>query len=338
MRFSIQKVVVLLIVALGFSATAQAAEKITVGALRFTSHSPSFIAKERGYFADQGIEVEFKFFQAAQPMAMAIASGDVDFGITAITGGLISLAEKGAVKVVGGALQEEPGVDGMLILASKKAFEEGLVSPANLKGRSYGVTTIGSSFHYTAHNIADKEGFARSDIKIRPMQKVGAMIAGIKSGQLDAISMVPHIAKALAASSQVFVIGEVVDYIPDYQVTTVFTSPTVIREKSELVKKFLVAFSRGAHDFNQTLVEKKASAEEQEAMIKLIHKYVYADRPFKKAAPAIRNGAMRINENASLNLKSIEDQLNWFKSENLVSKDITIETLVDTQFVEMSHH
>ena len=78
--------------------TAFAADKITVGALRFTSHAPSFIAFERGYFADEGLEVNFEFFQAAQPMAVAIASGDVDFGITAISGGLINLAEKGAIK------------------------------------------------------------------------------------------------------------------------------------------------------------------------------------------------------------------------------------------------
>ena len=49
-------------------------KKITVGALRFTSHSASFVAQERGYFADAGLDVEFKFFQAAQPMAVAIGA------------------------------------------------------------------------------------------------------------------------------------------------------------------------------------------------------------------------------------------------------------------------
>lgn len=70
-------------------------KKIKVGALRFTSHSASFIALERGYFADVGLDVEFEFFQAAQPMAVAIASGDIDYAVTAVSGGLISLAQKG---------------------------------------------------------------------------------------------------------------------------------------------------------------------------------------------------------------------------------------------------
>ena len=45
--------------------------KMTVGALRFTSHAASFVAFERGYFAEEGLDVEFKFFEAAQPMAVA---------------------------------------------------------------------------------------------------------------------------------------------------------------------------------------------------------------------------------------------------------------------------
>ena len=69
-------------------------------------------------------------------------------------------------------------------------------------------------------------------------------------------------------------------------------------------------------------------------MVKLIHKYVYVDRPYAKAAPSIRNGAMRINQDAKLNLTNVRDQLGWFQSEGLVSKDITIDMLVDSSFVE----
>ncbi len=316
------------------ASVAQAADKIAVGALRFTSHSASFVAFERGYFNDQGLEVEFKFFQAAQPMAVAIASGDVDFGVTAISGGLINLANKGAIKVIGGALQEEPGIDGQMILASKKAYDAGLTSPDKLKGHSFGITQAGSSFHYMAHKIAQKEGFPGSEIKVKPLQKVGAIIGALKSEQIDAWSIVPHIAKGLGKAPTIEIIGKIADYIPDYQVTTVFTSADNAANKKDLVKRFLAAFSRGADDFNAALVDKSAGDQAAEDMVKLIHKYVYTSRPYEKAAPSIRNGAMRINKNARLNVTNVTDQLEWFKSEGLVSKDITMETLVDASFVE----
>ncbi len=314
--------------------TAYAADKITVGALRFTSHAASFVAFERGYFEKAGLEVEFKFFQAAQPMAVAIASGDVDFGVTAISGGLIGLASKGAIKVVGGALQEEPGIDGQMILVSKKAYDAGVTTPAMLKGHSFGITQPGSSFHYMAHKIAQKEGFPGSDIRLVPLQKVGAIIGALKSEQIDAWSIVPHIAKGLAKAPTIELIGKVADYIPDYQVTTVFTSADNAANKRDLVEKFLSAFSMGAADFNAALVDKTAGDDAAEDMVKLIHKYVYVDRPYEKAAPSIRNGAMRINQNARLNLSSVKDQLEWFKSEGLAGKDVTIETVVDASYVE----
>ena len=93
-------------------------KKPVVGALSLTSHSGSFIALERGYFKEAGLDVELKFFQAAQPMAVAIASGDVDFGVTAISGGLISLAEKGAAMIRGrpadGVARRVPAGGGVL--------------------------------------------------------------------------------------------------------------------------------------------------------------------------------------------------------------------------------
>ena len=314
--------------------SAQAADKITVGALRFTSHSASFVAFERGYFKDAGLEVEFKFFKAAQPMAVAIASGDVDFGVTAISGGLINLAGKGVIKVIGGALHEEAGIDGQMILASQKAMDAGLKTPADLKGRTFGITQTGSSFHYMAHKIAQKEGFAGSDINFKPLQKVGAIIGALKSEQIDAWSIVPHIAKGLSKNPKVSIIGKIADYIPDYQVTTVFTSSDTAKNKRGLVKAFLGAFSKGAADFNAALVDKTAGDKGAEDMVHLVHKYVYASRPYEKAAPSIRNGAMRINEGAKLNVTNVKDQLDWFISENLVKPNITMDMLVDSSFVD----
>ncbi|WP_020590962.1 ABC transporter substrate-binding protein [Kiloniella laminariae] len=303
---------------------------INVGALRFTSHAASFVAYERGYFKDEGLDVTFRFFQAAQPMAVAVASGDVDYAVTAISGGLVSLAEKGAAKVIGGALVEEAGVDGQKILVSDAAYKAGLTDPSKLDGKSWAVTQAGSSFHYMGAKIAAKEG---TTLSYKPLQKVGAIIGALKSGQVDGWTIQPHIAKPLDKSGAVHIIGNVADYIPDYQVTVVFTSAENAANKRPLTEAFLRAFSRGAADFNAALVDKTAGDEAALEMVNLVHKYVYADKPFEEAEPSIRNGAMRISPNAALNAASVQDQLDWFKSEKLINDSVTYETLVDSSYV-----
>lgn len=317
---------------LGLAAPALAQnKKITVGALRFTSHSGSFVAFERGYFADAGLDVELRFFQAAQPMAVAIASGDVDYAVTAISGGLVSLADKGAIKVIGGALQEEAGIDGQKILVSDAAFQAGITSPAMLDGKSWGVTQAGSSFHYMGSKMAKAEGI---DLSFKPLQKVGAIIGALKSGQIDAWSIVPHIAKPLSGGGAVHIIGDVADYLPNYQVTTVFTSARNASDETEMTKNFLGGFSAGVADYNAAMIAKTGGDDGVNAMVDLIHKYVYADRPREKAAPSIINGTMRLNEGAALNVASVADQLAWFQSEGLVDADIALEQLIDTSYVK----
>ncbi len=313
-------------------APAFANTKVNVGALRFTSHAASFVAYERGYFAEAGLDVEFKFFQAAQPMAIAIASGDADFGVTAVSGGLISLAEKGATKVIGGALSEEPGIDGQKILASNKAFDAGLTDPSKLGGKMFGISQAGSSFHYMGSKIAAGEGVS---VNFKPLNTVGAIIGAMKSGDIDAWSIVPHIAKPLAGAGAVHIIGNVSDYLPNYQVTTVFTSAKNAAEERAKSAAFLAAFSRGADDFNAALVDKTAGEDAAEDMVKLVHKYVYTDREYAKAAPSIINGAMRINKGAALNMASLQDQLNWFKSEKLVKSNVSMDMLVDQSYVDV---
>lgn len=319
--------------AAGLSAPAIAQnKKIVVGALSLTSHSGSFIALERGYFSKAGLDVELKFFEAAQPMAVAIASGDVDYGVTAITGGLISLAQKGVIKVFGGALSEEKGIDGQKILASNQAFDAGVKTPKDLGGKRFGVTTAGSSFHYMGSKVAEKEGVK---VEFVPLQKVGAVVGALKSGQIDAWSIVPNIAGPLVKSGGAHIIGEIADYLPNYQVTTLFTSTRNATERKAETEAFLKGYNEGAADYNAAMVDKTASADELQKIVEIVHKYVYTDKPADQAAAAITNGAMRLNKDAALNLASVRDQLEWFQSEDLVDKSIKLETLVDTSYVKI---
>ena len=55
----------------GGIARAEDALKAKIGVLRLSSSAPVFIAQDKGYFREAGLEVELKFFDAAQPIAVA---------------------------------------------------------------------------------------------------------------------------------------------------------------------------------------------------------------------------------------------------------------------------
>lgn len=315
------------------AAAAEGTDRIVVGALRFTSSAPIFIAYERGYFADEGLDVEFSFFQGAQPVAVAIASGDVDFGLTALTGGFFNLARNGTLKVIGGHFHEVPDHEGSAVLASNAAFEAGLTSPEALAGHSLAITQVGSSFHYMAGRIAEAAGFPLSEISLKPMQKVGAMIGALKSGQVDSMIIVPHIAHALDEAGAAKIIGWVNAYAP-YQVTTLFTSTANVEDRPALVERFVRAYQRGIADYRAVMLDKDADPAATEDMTRLIHRYVYTDRPYDEAAPSIQAGVIYVNEDARLNVGDVAAQLRWFQDQGLLATDFDYTDIVDTRFVE----
>ena len=64
--------------------------KVSLGMLRLTSSAPLFIAMDKGFFAEEGIEIEPQWFDAAHPIAVSTASSKVDVGATGITAAFIT--------------------------------------------------------------------------------------------------------------------------------------------------------------------------------------------------------------------------------------------------------
>ncbi|HEY4172316.1 MAG TPA: ABC transporter substrate-binding protein, partial [Rhodopila sp.] len=187
----------LLLAGLLLASAAQANEPLTLGLLHTLSPAPFYIAQERGYFKDEGIDLTFRYFQAAQPIAAAAVAGDIDVGVTALTGGFFNLAEKGTLKVIGGAMHEEKGYEGSAILVSNKAFDAGLTSIDKLPGHSLAITQYGSSFHYIMGRIAEEHHFDLKSITLRPVQQIANMVAAVTSDQVDATIAIASVAKPL---------------------------------------------------------------------------------------------------------------------------------------------
>jgi NitT/TauT family transport system substrate-binding protein len=128
-----------------------------------------FLAVERGYFKAEEVEVDLKFFEASQPIAVAIASGDIQFGLTGITGGSLNLAGKGAIKLIAGQGSEQKGFIGNVLVASNAAWGRGIMSFEMLAGTSVAIMQVGSTFHYQLGQIAAKKGFELSKLALKPL-------------------------------------------------------------------------------------------------------------------------------------------------------------------------
>ena len=325
----------LLAVCLIFAPAAHAAEPLRLGLLHTLSPAPFYIAQARGYFRDEGIDLSFRFFESAQPIAAAAVAGDVDVGVTALTGGFFNLAEKGTLKVIGGALHEQKGYDGSAILASNAAYDNGLTTPAKLANHSFAISQYGSSFHYMIGRIAEAEGFDLKSVTLRPVQSPANMVAAVISGQVDATIAIASIAKPLAAAHQAHILARAGDIVP-YQITAVFTTPALIAAKPELLRHFAAAYRHGVADYREAFLRLDPAGHpvidaSTEAAIPLLTQYVFTGDP--DARRKILDGVGYYDAGGALDVADVLDQVRWFRAQGLVKGDTDPAAMLDTRFL-----
>src|SRR5712664_3658144 len=237
-------------------ARADEALKAKVGVLRLSSSAPVFIAQDKGYFRDAGLEIELKFFDAAQPIAVATTSGDIDFGITAFTAGLYNLAGKGTLKVIGGMSREKAGYPLIGYFASNNAYAAGLKTPKDLAGKRVAVTQVGSSFHYSLGLLADKYGFKLADVKVLPLQSLSNAAAALKGETVDAALLPVSTARTLLDAGGAKLLGWVGDETP-WQLGAVFASTRTLADKPR-VTKLLGALARADREYHDVILARVA--------------------------------------------------------------------------------
>ena len=321
------------VVALAASAIARAEEpmKATIGVLRLSSSAPVFIAEDKGYFRDAGLTIGLKFFDAAQPIAVAVTAGDVDFGVTAFTAGLFNLAGKGTLKVIGGMSREKAGYPLIGYFASNNAYAAGLKTPKDLAGKRIAVTQVGSSFHYSLGLLADKYGFKLSDVKIVPLQSLSNAAAALKGETVDAALLPVSTARKLMDDGGAKLLGWVGDETP-WQLGAVFASPKTLANK-EVVTKLLAALERADREYHDVVLAAMKDGvapinEQTKPLLEIIAKYT--NLPLQQVV----GNCAYIDPDGKLDVKNVDNQIKWLQAQGFVDKGFDAESIVAKDFVK----
>jgi NitT/TauT family transport system substrate-binding protein len=321
----------LLALAAGGIARGEEPLKAKVGVLRLSSSAPVFIAQDKGYFRDAGLDIELKFFDAAQPIAVATTSGDLDFGVTAFTAGLYNLAGKGTLKVIGGMSREKPGYPLIGYFASNNAYAAGLKTPKDLAGKRIAMTQVGSSFHYSLGLLADKYGFKLSDVKIVPLQSLSNAAAALKGETVDAALLPISTARKLMDDGGAKFLGWVGDETP-WQLGAVFASPKTLANKA-LVTKFLTVLERADREYHDVILASVRDGnavinEKTKPLLEIIAKYT--NLPVEQVV----GNCAYIDPDGKLDVGNVDNQIKWLQEQGFVDKGFGVDAIIDKEFVK----
>jgi NitT/TauT family transport system substrate-binding protein len=328
-RAAIRKAGIVLLAACALATSSANADAIKIGTVKVPASGAIFIAQEKGYFAAEGIPADLVFFGSGQPIAVAAASGDVDFGATAISAGFYSLAGQGVLRIIAAAAEDVPHFESQAFLVSNAAYDAGFKSLKDFPGHSFALSQSGSSAQYALGLIADKYGFALSTVRILPLQSITNAMTAVAGGRAD-ITLNSATAELAAVQRGG---ARILGYLGDeksYQFGVVFTATATANDRPNIVARFLRAYRKGARDYHDAFASANGDRTDgptAAAILGILAKYVTVP-PDQLAA-----SVSYIDADARLDVQDVLHQVAWYKAQNLLKADIDAKALIDRRYV-----
>jgi NitT/TauT family transport system substrate-binding protein len=217
-------------------AARQTAVKIAMGYIPNVQFAPYYVAFEKGYFEEEGLDVSFDYGMSTDIMSL-VAQGLVHFGIS--DGDQVILArEKGIpVRVVYSMYVRYP-----VGVVSLK--ERGIADAASLRGRRVGMPVPYGSNYIGLQIILGSAGLGLKDIKA---ESIGyTQVESVLAGRVDAAAIfINNEPVVLAEMGKEILLIRAHDITPMVS-AAVIASDALIGKDPELVRRFVRAVTRAS--------------------------------------------------------------------------------------------
>ena len=227
-------VIVVLLVVLGFAVPAQA-RKVSVGIpVVDVSQSALYVARDRGYYQKEGLEVELVLMRGGVAN-QALITGNVDF-TTVPTAALQAGLQGAPVKVLLSTFHKP-----MFWLYSRQAIR----TAKDLSGKKVAVSSLGAAGDSALREWLKKNGMDENrEVAILAIGTTATRLGSLATGVVDAAMMTfPH---NITAAEQGF--RELVSFIASDIIQlqgAIVTRDALLQSDPSLVEKFLRATIRG---------------------------------------------------------------------------------------------
>lgn len=280
--------------------------KITIGLMPDTDSIPFIIAAERGYFAQEGIEVELVSFKSAMERDAALQSGNLDGAVSDLLA--VIFARSG-----GFALHATSYTDGNYNLVA--GGNAGISTAADLRGKEIAISR-NTIIEYITDEILKINGLDEQDVSKVVIPQIPVRLEMLQSGNLAAAVLPEPMASVATASGNRYVTGSAeLGLNPG----VIVFADAAIQEKAESIRAMYRAYNKSVDYLNHA-----PRAE-------------YIDLVMDKSGfPAPARDALELKPYRTAGLpaeKDVEEAVHWVKSRDLAG-DFRYDELVSNLLLE----
>ncbi|MBI4310981.1 MAG: ABC transporter substrate-binding protein [Chloroflexi bacterium] len=207
----------------------------------WSNHSGLYIAKEKGYFADEGLDVTIYTPDDPSTVLATVGAGQDEFGLSYETEVLPAVGQ--GVPVVSIAALVQHPLNSVMALKSS-----GIARPRDLKGKKVGAPGLPTDVPLL-EAMLKADGITLKDIEV---VNVGFdLVPALISKQVDAIVGAYWVHESISAENQGFPVNvmRMEEWgVPDFYEIVLVTNKDLIEKRPEVVEAFVNAAVRGYKD------------------------------------------------------------------------------------------
>ncbi len=271
-----------------------------------TNHTGLYVAKDLGYYTAEGIEIDL--IQPPEGGALAlVAAGKADFAVSFQEEVLMSTNARTPLPVVAIASMVEHNTGGILSIKDKN-----ITRFKDMEGKSYGSWEM-PIYDEIVKDCIKQDGGDPDKLKMIPNSATDSIV-GIQK-DFDTVWVFEGWDKVIAEQKGVqtnFFKFSDVNPVFDYYTPVLVTSEKILKDKSDMVKKFLKATEKG---YAYAKDNAAASAD-------ILSKYApEVDKNVLKASQEFLSKAYFSTKWGTIDAARWNAFFDWMKQKEIVSKD-----------------
>jgi NitT/TauT family transport system substrate-binding protein len=281
---------------------------------------PIQLAKGKGYFSDVGLDVSFAVGRGGVDVAKQVGAGNAPIGGIVADAPIMVRGNGVPIKMVAVF-----GGKGFMQLVVRE--DSGIEKPADLKGKTITVMSFQDTTFYALLGLLASAGLTQDDVNIQAVGPTGVwefVATGKSAGMAGVPDWIPPVQ---AAGVKVKVIPTD-EYFP-HMAQAIAVSDQVIKERPEMVQKFVTAALHGmkdiiddpnkaAEDFVTFVPEWKGKEGAVKAAFNYYAKLVYV-------------GQAKLGE---INVERLTTLQDFYLAKGIIQKKTPVEDLYTNQFIK----
>jgi NitT/TauT family transport system substrate-binding protein len=303
--------------------------KVSIGVLASTSDGGIFIAQDRGYFKQEGIELEFTRFQTLVEMVAPLTSGQLQVAAGGLAASVYNASDRGiALRIVADKGQAAGSDwDFSALVVRKDLIESGKVKDyADLKGLTLVTSGRGNSPEVALAAALKKGGLSLQDVNFTQMG-FPDMVAAFQNKGIDgAIVIEPFVSRIVSDGTGVRWKGNFDIFGANEQIAAIVFGEQ-FATKPDVAQRWMNAYLRGVRDYNDGFGPKKKGFDDVVSI--LVNNTTVKDpKIFAQMKPA------GLDPDGKLDLASIKRDLGYYIESGQVKPGTDLTKLIDTSFQE----